>query len=802
MATNPAQPPAPAAPTPGHVEHFDEHRGIYGFFRRHQKKLLYTAGFFTLLTFSITGPLMALIGSIFAVEREMPTIVVNGVRVPLQGEDYTFGESLANNVQYAIPRGVLPMLNPGEDRQNQLGDVYAILRRAAIAEQIEVSMIEVDRAIEALREQRQVESVAKLARSLNFASVAQYRQMVAEAMRIGTYVKLQTLGLESSDARVLHQVTVDREKITFRVATFDEKKLQDDLQKASTLTDEDLNKWLKEKTDREKRLMQAYDAPKADLSLLALLTAEGQFDAEQWKDGYLKDFTVSEDQLQGYYEQEKENRWKLEGDKNYTPFTDEKVKAELTRLSQAEHVMNQLLAALRGKLAKASEAQTTEVTRTQAELAQKQTTLSEIDTRLATLQNDFAAKERELQAQPENAAVKEAHAAAKAAADAAKEEQFKANEAIPALKNAVKAAEDAKKAAEEAFDLFAAAKDLIEGKKGFEQKQSDKLQPTDSWKDDSLALGLGKWPTVNFGGLQKRGLGYAPGRTRNAVVVFQAKDIDLTPLKAWDKLKPLVEGAYFAESAKKQAEEKKKLMEDTLLRLAKAKMTDKVTEIEGKKQSRIDDKVKEWETTTQAAVAAAEGQVKRLKPGSQANITWEQELARKKAELGTKEQQVTRFDAEIVKAIETEIGTEAKKFHREVLDQAATESGFAVVDLPSYARDLKQNTPRFDKAFDSRTVFLMGSHASLKEGETTGLVADAVNRQYHVAVCVKVEPLTLADVTRRDFEVMRTGYGNRPFATTMAQASFSQAFTLPALEQRYELQQPAAAKTEAATNGK
>ena len=46
MATNPVQPPVSPAPTPGPDAHYDELSGVYGFFRRHQKKLLYTAGMF------------------------------------------------------------------------------------------------------------------------------------------------------------------------------------------------------------------------------------------------------------------------------------------------------------------------------------------------------------------------------------------------------------------------------------------------------------------------------------------------------------------------------------------------------------------------------------------------------------------------------------------------------------------------------------------------------------------------------------------------------------------------------------
>src|SRR5689334_736746 len=109
MATNPVHPPlTPSTPPPADHK-YDELSGVYGFFRRHQKKLLYTAGLFTLLTFSISGPMMAAASEVFGTKRTMPTIEVNGKRVHLEPEDDMYGDELARKVRNAIPPGVLPV---------------------------------------------------------------------------------------------------------------------------------------------------------------------------------------------------------------------------------------------------------------------------------------------------------------------------------------------------------------------------------------------------------------------------------------------------------------------------------------------------------------------------------------------------------------------------------------------------------------------------------------------------------------------------------------------------------------------
>ena len=71
------------------------------------------------------------------------------------------------------------------------------------------------------------------------------------------------------------------------------------------------------------------------------------------------------------------------------------------------------------------------------------------------------------------------------------------------------------------------------------------------------------------------------------------------------------------------------------------------------------------------------------------------------------------------------------------------------------------------------------------------MLQDSTFRRYHVAVCTKVEPLTAADVSRRDFEQLRTGFGRSQFSSLQAYMAFQQAFTRKAVEARYDLQRPA-----------
>ena len=757
MATNPAQ---PAVPQPSADAHHDEYTGVYGWFRRYQKLLLYTAGLFTLLTFSITGPMLALVGEIFNPAPPTASIAVGGQRVSLTRDDYHYGERIAQNIGTALS-GVIPMLDAGEGGRTMLSSNIAILRRAAITEGIEVSMEEVDRAIDFQCSQVKTDrpSPAQLAVLKGFASLAEFRDVMREAMRVGNYIRLQTLALDGSDSLVIARLLQDKEKITFRAAVFDEKAAEEALKAKGGVSEEDLHKWLDGKTEQDKARFQAYDTNRLELMFGAALLAEGQFDPAQWAD-VLKDFNPTEDEQRIQYENEKESRWKLDGTGNYKPFED--VKAELLRLLQAEQVMKHLLG-------KVNERQTE--------------ALKPLNETLQRDQQDYGLAER---------AVKEARVKLEQSPDdaALKEELRKAEEVVPSKRAAIDAGVKAVQEARANWDFAAAWTDLTKDKTGFVLKPMKGRRNAEGLKDlDSEDLGLGQWAlSVQSGAVQSKGdMPFQPIRTTKAVAIYRATDVEVRPLKPWDKLKPLAEGAYFAEKAKEEGETKKKTFEEALLRLAKAKMPEKVAEFEGKRSTRVDEKLAEWERTTQQGIADAERTLTGLPAGTQAQKAWQKKLETLRTELEGKDGKRTVLDLEVGKAIENEVAEEAKKHHRDVLDAAAAEAGFTVADHGPYVRELSSR-PRFDKAYDPTVVFLFRNHSKLKEGESTGLVQDQTNRRWIFAVCTKVEPITVQDLTRREFEGSRTGNGFLSFATQQANLAYRQAFTQEALEKRYELE--------------
>ena len=362
---------------------------------------------------------------------------------------------------------------------------------------------------------------------------------------------------------------------------------------------------------------------------------------------------------------------------------------------------------------------------------------------------------------------------------------------VVTLKEAVTAAEKAVEAARSTFDFPAAFAELTKDKKGAVAKAMQGRKSGDDMKDlDALGLDLGKWALSSQGaGLRTKGdLAFAPGRTTKAAVLYQAADVEPMPLKAWDALKPLAEGAYWTEQAKQKGEASRKKLEEALLRLAKEKIPARVAEIEGQRQKRVDDKVAEWEKKTTEAIAQADKEVARLQPGTRMHAGWQLELDGKRAELAQREARKTGFGNEVDAAIKAEIAAEAQKHYKDVLDAAAAEAGFAVADLGPLPRDLPERDPRFEKGNPPAVVYLWRNQGKLKEGEATGLLQDFAGRACYVAVCTKVEPLTAADVTRRDFESLRTGDGMFDYAATQAGLAYRQAFTIEALEARYDLQ--------------
>ncbi|MCA8973494.1 MAG: hypothetical protein KDC98_02175 [Planctomycetes bacterium] len=753
-----ADTPSEAAPH----DLIDDHSGVYGWFRRHQKKLLYSVGLFVLVFFSVSGPMLAFVKDMFNAQRPLSTMMVGGQRVSLQPEDIDIGNHVAQRKDTMARAGVMPPISPGDGSRTDLGDMLAFLRRAAITEGIDVSMVEVDRAMATMIAAGSVESESQLARQLNFASLADCRQTFAEAMRIGTLVRLQSLALDNSEASILERIKTDREKITFHVATFDEKALDEQLKAVGGMSKEDLRAWLDAKDKGEQTRLGVFDTNQVALRMGALLFAE--FDRSQWSES-LDGFEIGDEERKRVYGFERE-RFKNE-DGTYKPEDDETVVAELNMLLETEKVMQDIL---------------TKITEQRGEFVKEvNDERQRCNTEYFTTQNEVSVLEKKIADNPEDTA--------------AVEELAQKKEVLIARENEKKAAEEAANQRLGEFDFPAAFAELTKDKAGIVQRAFTEKRKEAELKDlEANDIGLGEWGAARNATFhrQKGDMCFRAQRTTKAAMIYQVTDILVQPLKPDDELQPLLEGAYFTEKAKEQATAAKEKLEAALLRLAKAKIPEKVSELEGSRQQRIDDKVTEWETKMAADIAAAEQALAETRPETRARAEWEANLGTLQAMQAKKADRIVEFEKAVDVALEEEIAAEARKVHKDVLDEAAAEAGFTVTDVGPLPRDV-QSRPRFDKRYDPTTVFLFRNHSELDEGEATGVVQDVTNRRWQAAFCAAVEPLTDSDVERREFEQVRKGYGfaNSSYASLQAGMAYSQAYTLEAIKQRYQVESPA-----------
>jgi hypothetical protein len=80
----------------------------FDFFRRYQKAILYTAGIFALVTFSITGAMTQAVGTWFSPSVAMPTMkLADGTELHVTAEDYDIANFLQNWESYRVAHDAL-----------------------------------------------------------------------------------------------------------------------------------------------------------------------------------------------------------------------------------------------------------------------------------------------------------------------------------------------------------------------------------------------------------------------------------------------------------------------------------------------------------------------------------------------------------------------------------------------------------------------------------------------------------------------------------------------------------------------
>lgn len=822
--------------------------GAFEFFRKYQKPVLFTAGIFALITFSITGAVTGFFTAGPASFYRAPRLTLpDGRDVEVTFDDWNVGFALMQAARQPVP--VLPDLATDQEREG-LRERYAALRRLAIEFGIEASDAEVDRAIaQALKMYAEspfaehLKTPTQLATSFGYTSLAQYRSVLYEAMRVGTFLRLQLLGIDISDATVAEQVLSGQEMLTLKVAAVDKKQLAEQL-KAQGIADEELNKWLHALPEAEQVRYQDEN----HVALHAVGLRYDEFDPSQFA-AELKGKELSDEQLKQEYGQRKERCFRKPDPPAPPPAApqDQEEGKEAGKEAGKEEGQETGKAGGDGKNGAAAVAPAAAATaappapgdptaapdpakqdpdakpqgaappapetgtpqaaesqyRTFEEVKEELRRMLQAEAALDALRNGAAQDRiaehmREAIAARDDATLataeaRQAAAKAQAEADAAPQDAEKAQAAaaataaLAAVEQEQKTAEAALDARRQAFDFAAVMSELLAKRSG--ARDHSIVAPVG--RTGLRELGeLGTWddPWVATSMTADGDISTQVQKTKVACFHFQVPKIVLRPLKPFTEIAEAARADYFAKQADEQAVAAKKKFEDKLLELAKAQLQDEVAKIEKEHAELLDRRLLEWEQGLQAQLAEAEEQLARVPARSEGHRQWDVKRREVQDQLAAKDAKRGEMEKAIAGEREQAVTAAARKAYKDVLDAAVVDSGFEIRTLGPYSTKLSSQ-PRFRDRYGEDVRFLFGDPTAsaavlaLKVGEATELFDDQTGRALYLAVAVNREPATLAAVARRELLQAREQVTQERLAKALQQS-----FTVDALKARYNYQ--------------
>lgn len=786
----------------------------FEFFRRHQRALIFTAGIFTLLTFSITTSVLGFSDWLFGKAYDGPSMeLADGSKVQLQPEDVDIGHRLSQG-RYG-PTMALPMVETGDDHAPD--DLLAALRRVALESGIQVSENEVDRAIDqAVAVTSQVgEQITPTQLAVRFTdSLPAFRNVVREALRIGTFVRLQVMAADVSDAALAQAIAKDEERVTFRAAVLDRGALEEELKKTPP-TDEDLQKWIDEQIAGNE--VHPFRESTNRVALQAVGVVYSEFDAAAYA-APLEGKVFDDETLKREYELRKATYFSREpvkkegsgegddgkggkggdgGDQGqdptktqpppadaappadapppdatvpqqdppkppadpYKPF--DEVKEDLRKMLQAEAMLQRLLTHdLQMRMA--------EHTREKAEARNAAAvTLHEARAAVAKAQAELDA----------------------AAADEVKKQALEtAKAAVETDLAAEKAAATALEQQQQSFDFVGEMRKLL-GEHPWvkvhivaEPKAGEELR---------LLGDLGIWETHWVAtGMEEPQLSTQVQKTDKAAFGFLVTQVIKRPLKAFADLKEQALADFYKKKADEQGKDKATAFETALLEAAKVKVKDKLDEIEAKRVKDVDEKFNAWQKKVSDDLAKAEKFLKEHNPAPRIATLYSERVAALQAEIAKAADKRTEIEKTVGEGVEAEIKKTAKTVYADVMDAVAAANGFEVRTVGPHSRSV-QREPRFAERYGDAVKFLFRDAtlepplAEIKVGDVSALLDDTTGRANYLAVCTAVEPGSVDQLTRRQLESRRRNFVDQRLAETL-----SQSFTLEALRQRYKYKLP------------
>ena len=173
---------------------FEHGSNTFGFFHRYQKVIIYTAGIFTLLTFSITAAITDFFDQIGRDTRYAAMTIPGLGEVVVTEEDHAVAQGIRRVRSSAFTLGYLSPLGVG-DSDHQYTEQLAALRAIAVKAGIDASADDVN-AINnsAISSFPSVTSVGQLAARAGTNDVTLYNTWMREALRVSTFLRLAVLG--------------------------------------------------------------------------------------------------------------------------------------------------------------------------------------------------------------------------------------------------------------------------------------------------------------------------------------------------------------------------------------------------------------------------------------------------------------------------------------------------------------------------------------------------------------------------------------------------------------------------------
>lgn len=782
------------------------------FFRKNQGLIL-VLGVILLVIFSISGPILDTARNWFTPSRPLPSIQVKGRRVELTPEDYEMSSLVRRMVMGDSVYNVLPNLNqPGDRGSEDTPDVLAALRRIAIEYGIEASYDDADRVIEGAlaamnRDRPDDQQFDADALGGGRGSALTVRTAIFEGLRIATLVRSLGFSVDTSEAALLQQIADEIEKVEIEGVFISEADFEDTIRESFDAMDEaaqgeTLIAYLDDLDPGPRRPFedvnrhdveffgfnfegaedrQAIVARLAELDLIDL----GETELESWED------SITDDQVEVFVTRTRRYLYRKP-----EPVGDgeEGDGGEGSEGESGEGETSE---------GDATEGETTEGETAEGETTAGETTAGEGDAESQDDEVDQKPAEEEF-IEPEGADVRfrmvleeamrslrdkiedelEAHIEAQARTldeilsrlsvaeldrdeafvnlDKVREESGLGTDEYKAAKDVcdetvdvITAGEDELKAARygilQSFDLAEAWSRLTEGLSNAVTIRTEEQLPQDDLKEFEPIGGWELASTVELLSHDRQPVGSTVFHSKSHVFGVRLMDRTEKPLQDLEDIRDDAVDSYVASEAKQMVEENVEAFEERVEELARAAAAEKIAEVEGGKDAKVDERYQEWLTEKESERSELQAALDALPAGAarQAVQRFESLIADLDEELAEKDERREDYAEIVQEEIDEEVDELVSERTDEVFANAAAAEGIELKRTGALPSDLRLDG-RNQWTYDSfvRSVFFSQAIQSLeKVGDITdGFVPYSPDKAQVWARVVAEEDGTVDDV--------------------------------------------------------